>query len=49
MAGCVLLGGETAQMPDLYGPSEYDLAGFCVGALEKENIIDGKDISPEMF
>ena len=46
MAGCVLLGGETAQMPDLYGPSEYDLAGFCVGALEKENIIDGKDISP---
>ncbi len=43
-AGCALLGGETAQMPDLYGPGEYDLAGFCVGALDKSQIVDGKDI-----
>ncbi len=44
-ADCTLLGGETAQMPDLYGPGEYDLAGFCVGALHKNRIIDGKDIN----
>ncbi len=43
-AGCTLLGGETAQMPDLYGPGEYDLAGFCVGAATKSHIIDGKSI-----
>ncbi|MGI6628809.1 MAG: phosphoribosylformylglycinamidine cyclo-ligase [Bacillota bacterium] len=43
-AGCVLLGGETAQMPDLYGPGEYDLAGFSVGALTKDQIVDGKGI-----
>ncbi len=43
-AGCTLLGGETAQMPDLYGPGEYDLAGFCVGAAIKSQIIDGRDI-----
>lgn len=45
MAGCALLGGETAQMPDVYGEGEYDLAGFCVGGVERENIIDGKNIS----
>lgn len=43
-AQCVLLGGETAQMPDLYEPGQYDLAGFCVGALDKREIIDGQDI-----
>ncbi len=43
-AGCVLLGGETAQMPDLYAPGEYDLAGFCVGIADKSQLIDGKAI-----
>lgn len=42
--GCVLLGGETAQMPDLYGPGEYDLAGFCVGVADKSELIDGSMI-----
>ncbi len=45
-AGCVLLGGETAQMPDIYGPDEYDLAGFCVGGVERGQIIDGSKIVP---
>ena len=45
-AGCVLLGGETAQMPDIYGPDEYDLAGFCVGGVERDQIIDGSKIVP---
>ncbi|MGI6643121.1 MAG: phosphoribosylformylglycinamidine cyclo-ligase [Bacillota bacterium] len=44
-AGCVLLGGETAQMPDVYRPGEYDLAGFCVGGVERSEIIDGSRIS----
>jgi phosphoribosylformylglycinamidine cyclo-ligase len=43
-AECALLGGETAQMPDLYGPGEYDLAGFCVGVVDKREIVDGKSI-----
>ncbi|MBN1913675.1 MAG: phosphoribosylformylglycinamidine cyclo-ligase [Candidatus Omnitrophica bacterium] len=43
-AGCSLIGGETAQMPDMYKAGEYDLAGFCVGIAEKKNIIDGKNI-----
>ncbi|QQS31804.1 MAG: phosphoribosylformylglycinamidine cyclo-ligase [Acidobacteriota bacterium] len=43
---CVLLGGETAEMPDFYPPGEYDLAGFIVGVVDKKNVIDGKIIRP---
>ncbi len=43
--GCVLLGGETAEMPDFYAEGEYDVAGFIVGVVDKEKIIDGKQIA----
>ncbi|MBN2483392.1 MAG: phosphoribosylformylglycinamidine cyclo-ligase [Candidatus Omnitrophica bacterium] len=42
---CQLIGGETAEMPDMYTPSEYDLAGFCTGIVDKKRIIDGRKIS----
>ncbi|HXT61774.1 MAG TPA: phosphoribosylformylglycinamidine cyclo-ligase [Pyrinomonadaceae bacterium] len=43
--GCVLLGGETAEMPDFYAPGEYDIAGFIVGVVDRERIIDGRTIT----
>jgi phosphoribosylformylglycinamidine cyclo-ligase len=43
-SGCVLLGGETAEMPDIYRKNEFDLAGFVVGIVDKDKIIDGKNI-----
>lgn len=44
-AGCALLGGETAEMPDMYQPGEYDLAGFCLGMVDNDRLVDGSDIT----